>query len=387
MSPKNLLVLCAPLYILFICVFVFTNAVFSHNVGGVNVVLPLEEKGNSENQNSDKTSDDSMGFDITISPRPTKPQNLGELKLGSSRGIDLTKDEMDDALKTQVEEDKEDGKIEEEKHDESYQCAYTSDYQYFVTPSNSAVSKRANGKNYEQIYNFVAQTYWISDSQLNGEKEKWLYPKEHLDNTPSYSTNPTDEIASDCSEQANSLASMLRSANVSPRSVRTVLGKVDFGDGEGGHAWVEVYYEGKWIALEATSGPYVDDDNEIHDRNHLDFFYFYENDYPSTEIWYYYNDCYFLNPNDLKDKRNNAPCFWTGGDCGDEEMILAKDKQDEESSDKSNNNGELQNNEISSKVEKLTENNVEIEVTEVPVIFIVLLMGVLLVLLFMFVRG
>ncbi|PKM92246.1 MAG: hypothetical protein CVU81_01510 [Euryarchaeota archaeon HGW-Euryarchaeota-1] len=384
MNSKNFIKLCAPLCILFMCVFVFTPTGFSHNMRGIDVDLPLVEKNNSDNQNSDKPSDDSTGLDITIPSRPTKPQNLVGLKLGFSRGIELTKDEMDDALKAQVEEDKEKGKIEEEKEDEQYQCRYTSDYQYFVTPSK--VKSKSSG-DYENDYYFVANTYWISDDMLNNQKEKWLYPKEHIENTPSYSTNPTNEIASDCSEQANTLASILRASGVSPKAVRVVLGKVDFGDGEGGHAWVEVYYEGKWIALEATSGPYVDDQGNINKRDPLGFFYFYEHDYPSTELWYYYNNCYFLNPNNYGDDRNNAPCFWTGGDCEDEEMIRNKEEQNRGSGNESKNDDKLQNNGSSTELEKLIESTVDVGGAEVPVIFVVLLAGVLLVLLFMFVRG
>ena len=70
-------------------------------------------------------------------------------------------------------------------------------------------------------------------------------------------------VASDCEEQANTLASILRARGVKAEDVRVVLGKVNFEGSIGGHAWVEVFEDGMWIPLEATSGDYWDDERVV----------------------------------------------------------------------------------------------------------------------------
>ena len=70
---------------------------------------------------------------------------------------------------------------------------------------------------------------WVSERTLNDVIEKWLTPHEFLVDTPDYPTNPVPgRVASDCSEQANTLVSVLRAIGVSPDKVRVVLGEVNF---------------------------------------------------------------------------------------------------------------------------------------------------------------
>lgn len=139
---------------------------------------------------------------------------------------------------------------------------HLSPWQKYVTPFDSEVRKLANETvNIEQAYVTAVEWLWVSDATLHGMTEKWIMPHEFLATTPYYPTNPVPgKIASDCEEQAYTLVSLLRAMGISAKNVRVVVGKVNF-DGEiGGHAWVEIYENGKWFSLEATSGPYWDDE-------------------------------------------------------------------------------------------------------------------------------
>lgn len=171
----------------------------------------------------------------------------------------------------------------------------SSPYQQFVTPDNSLIRELSNGKTVQEIYEMAVDWTWVSDSILNGKTEKWLLPHEFLSNTPSYSTNPSQGNAvSDCSEQANTLVSLLRASGVAAEDVRVVLGKVDFDGNIGGHAWVEIKEDGRWMVLEPTSGPYYDDEDELLiSRGGMSYDYCKYHPYPVVEVWCYYNDVYF----------------------------------------------------------------------------------------------
>ncbi|MBU1939373.1 transglutaminase-like domain-containing protein [Candidatus Micrarchaeota archaeon] len=186
-----------------------------------------------------------------------------------------------------------------------------SPYQVYVTPFDSAVRSLAASLNGKQgIYSAAVSWMWVSEQTLNNESEKWLMPNEFLTQTPSYPNNPLQgRIASDCEEQANTLVSLLRASGIKPENVRVALGKVNFNGKIGGHAWVEIYENGQWFALEPTSGDYWDDDDSaLHESDGLPYAYYATHRYPFTEIWYYYNDIYFYN---LKQKKGNAPSSWT----------------------------------------------------------------------------
>lgn len=172
-----------------------------------------------------------------------------------------------------------------------------SNYQTYVTPNDSTVKTIVSAKSYEQIYQIAVSWLWVEDKILNGTDEKWLSPNFFLTQTPSMPTNPAQgRIASDCESQAYTLVSALRAAGIKPENVRVVTGKVNFGGTIGGHAWVEVFDESKvmWFQLEATSGDYYDSATKtLNQSAGLPYDYFKTYEYPSIQIWTYFNDKYF----------------------------------------------------------------------------------------------
>jgi hypothetical protein len=185
-----------------------------------------------------------------------------------------------------------------------------SPYQQYVTPYAPAVQALAmQVSSIEDAYQRAVRWVWVSDKTLNGVNEKWLYPQEFLTDTPTYQTNPVQgRVASDCEEQAYTLVSLIRASGTPAEYVRVAIGKVKFGDEEGGHAWAEIYIENTWMALESTSGPYWDDDNHrLVERNGLPYDYFGSYEYPSIEVWAYFNDAYYYNP---WTGEGNAPSDW-----------------------------------------------------------------------------
>lgn len=187
---------------------------------------------------------------------------------------------------------------------------HLSPWQKYVTPSDSEVQKIANRiKDEREAYKTAVKWVWVSDATLNGMDEKWLMPHEFLSNTPNYPTNPVaGRPASDCEEQAYTLVSLLRAIGIKAENVRVVVGEVNFSGQRGGHAWVEFYENGKWFALEATSGPYWDDEEgKFYDRRGYPYTYFKNHEYPSVEIWGYFNDIFYYNPSTGE---GNAPFHW-----------------------------------------------------------------------------
>jgi hypothetical protein len=190
-----------------------------------------------------------------------------------------------------------------------------SNYQMYVTPDAEAVESYLEDNDLDdkyEIYDTALSWTWVSDETLNDEEEKWLTPTEFLEDTPSYSSNPVyGEPASDCEEQANTLASLLiASGEYNESTVRVAIGEVNFGDVSGGHAWVEVYEDGEWFPLDPTNGPYYDDDSSElvpAETSDVDYYEYKESTYPVVEIWYYYNDDYFI---DLGTHSGNAPVSW-----------------------------------------------------------------------------
>jgi len=183
-------------------------------------------------------------------------------------------------------------------------------YQDYITPANPAIrqlSEQVDGK--VEAYEIAVKWVWVSDTTLNQISEKWLMPHTFLVDTPNYPTNPaTPRAASDCEEQANTLVSLLRAEGVEAGNVRVVLGTVNLGGAEGGHAWVEVYEDNQWLALEATTGPFYDDDSlKLIEKNGLPYNYYKRHNYPSLEIWFCYNDIYYV---DVIHSKQNAPSHW-----------------------------------------------------------------------------
>ncbi len=57
---------------------------------------------------------------------------------------------------------------------------------------------------------------------------------------------------SNCVGQANLLASLLLAKGFPPKDVRVVYGSIVLNKNRGNHAWVEFYYNNKWIVLDPT---------------------------------------------------------------------------------------------------------------------------------------
>lgn len=198
---------------------------------------------------------------------------------------------------------------------QSENLTLASSYQIYVTPDAEAIEYYLEENDlYDkyEIYEAALLWAWVSDETLNSDEEKWLIPTEFLEGTPSYSSNPVyGEPAGDCEEQANTLASLLIvSGEYNESTVRVAIGQVNFGDMSGGHAWVEVYEDGEWFPLDPTDRPYYDGDSlELipADSLEVDYNKYRDSTYPVMEIWYYYNNDYFI---DLGTQSGNAPVSW-----------------------------------------------------------------------------
>jgi len=189
-----------------------------------------------------------------------------------------------------------------------------SDYQKYVTPDNSVVQSyiiESNIDSTSEAYSKAIDWIWVSDITLHNKYEHWLLPISFITITPNDFDNPVPgNIVSDCEEQAYTLVSLLEVIGVSKDNVRVVIGKVEFEGETGGHAWVQVYEDGEWFELEATSGPYWDDDeNKLIESSGFSFSYFKTRPYPVKEYWAFFNDKYYYNP-DTGQKSTNLPNHW-----------------------------------------------------------------------------
>ncbi|WP_094228251.1 transglutaminase-like domain-containing protein [Methanolobus psychrotolerans] len=191
-----------------------------------------------------------------------------------------------------------------------------SQFQEYVTPYDDAMQDYLEDEDLNDKYNIyeaAVSWIWVSDSTLNNKQEAWITPAEFLTETPDYDSNPVSgEIVSDCEEQANTLVSLLiTSGEYDESTARVVIGQVNFGGSSGGHAWVELYEGGEWFPLDATVGPYYDDDTSKvvypDDYEDIDFYYFQDEDYSVVDLWYYYNNEYFM---DVSSGTGNAPDNW-----------------------------------------------------------------------------
>lgn len=189
-----------------------------------------------------------------------------------------------------------------------------SQVQEYVTPYADAVQDYLEGlDDAEDIYKAAVSWIWMSDSTLNGQQDAWLTPTEFLEETPDFDSNPmSGEIVSDCSEQANTLASLfIGSGEFNETTVRVAIGEMQFSGSTGGHAWVEVYKDGEWFPVDAIVGPYYDDNTSkmVYPDNYedIDFYYFQDKEYSVIEVWYYYNNEYFI---DVESRTGNAPDNW-----------------------------------------------------------------------------
>lgn len=189
-----------------------------------------------------------------------------------------------------------------------------SKYQEYVTPNNATVQqyKNSNGINSMlDAYETSVDWTWVSDSTLHGRQEKWLYPEYFISITPNLPSNPVPgNIVSDCESQAYTLVSLIEATGTSKANIRVVVGEVNFSGEIGGHAWVQVYQNGEWFELEATSGPYWDeDDQKLVSNSGFSFDYFKNHDYPVVEYWAFFNDVHYYNPDNGKESAG-LPAYW-----------------------------------------------------------------------------
>lgn len=188
--------------------------------------------------------------------------------------------------------------------------------QEYVTPYADAVQDYLRNEDLDdadEIYETAVSWIWVSDVTLNNQPDGWLTPTEFLQDTPDFDSNPVPgEIVSDCTEQANTLASLLiGSGEYDEESLRVVMGQVTSSNNNSGHAWIEVYEDGEWFPVDATVGPYYDDDlgEVIYPDNYedIDFDYFRDEKYSVLYLWYYYNNKYSI---DVSSGTGNAPDNW-----------------------------------------------------------------------------
>lgn len=180
----------------------------------------------------------------------------------------------------------------------------------FVTPEDQAIKAlAAQISGARDAYQMAVQWTYVSEEKLNHAADKWLTPHEFLANSPNYPSNPLQgEEVSDCEEQANALVSLIRAEGIRPEKVRVALGLVTFNELETGHAWVELLINGSWVALDPGFGPYWDDKaGKLVRRQGIPFDYYGSHTYPVLQVWAYYNDIYYSDP---EGGTGNAPASW-----------------------------------------------------------------------------
>jgi hypothetical protein len=280
--------------------------------GEIKLLIPGENKVivGTDATDSQITSLTSNSCVLSIVEKGEATKDLQQ-ELNSERDQKIRELQLDKTLKGKdvIDKDRLNDYLLDENNENSWPGGIISAYQLYVTPDSNAVISLANSLDgIQEIYSESLSWVWISDQDLNQEEEEWLYPEEFLTQTSSYNTNPTGEIASDCEEQANTLASTLIANGYNPQNVRMVLGLVDFDGTTGGHAWVQVYENGRWFDIEPTSGAYYSDGKYISEYASIPYDYFKYREYPSIEIWVYYNNLYYL---DVETGKGNAPSSWS----------------------------------------------------------------------------
>jgi hypothetical protein len=193
--------------------------------------------------------------------------------------------------------------------------ALISQRQKYVTPTNNVVSQYILSNQITTIKDAYAKAVswiWVSDQTLHGEQEKWLLPEEFIQDTSSYATNPIlENMVSDCESQAYTLVSIIEATGIPKQNVRVALGEVNFAGEIGGHAWVEVYENDEWYQLEATSGPFWDDDeNQLVNNTGFPYTYFKNHPYPVEEYWAFFNDRYYYNPHSGRESTDLPPHWY-----------------------------------------------------------------------------
>jgi hypothetical protein len=182
--------------------------------------------------------------------------------------------------------------------------------QQYITPDEQAVKTLADSLgDLEDVYSAASRWIYVSDEKLNRTTDKWLTPREFLIDSPAYPANPLQgKTVSDCEEKANTLVSLIRAKGTRPEDVRVVLGEVSFNNVKTGHAWVELFNDENWLALDPSWGPYWNEESgKLVNRKAVPFDYYASHDYPVIQVWVYYNDIYYL---DCKNNSGTFPDSW-----------------------------------------------------------------------------
>jgi hypothetical protein len=114
-----------------------------------------------------------------------------------------------------------------------------------------------------------------------GNPKKWEYPRSFLQFKSDFWQLPRETIEwgkGDCEDLAILMCTLLRAEGVGASHVRIVLGAVDFGGGQSGHAWIELKMNGTWYVLETTCTSC----NFVKKSDYYDYF--------SAEVWGWFND-------------------------------------------------------------------------------------------------
>ncbi len=152
-----------------------------------------------------------------------------------------------------------------------YEIVYPENPQQYIQPENTAVQQLAGQLgSVERCYYWVAQNIkYVPDYSL-GSAEYWQYPNQTI-----------QRKKGDCEDFAILLCSLIRAKGTPAEEVRVVAGLVP-SDGEPvGHAWVELWYQGTWLPLEAAT------------RRRLPpppFEYYLTHTHPEYERLYWFND-------------------------------------------------------------------------------------------------
>jgi hypothetical protein len=189
-----------------------------------------------------------------------------------------------------------------------------SDYQKYVTPNHQVVTSylaTSGITTTQQAYATAVDWIWVSDQTLHGKPEYWMLPAAFISDTPADPDNPLlGDMVSDCESQAYTLVSLLEALGTSKSNVRVVVGEVNFSGETGGHAWVQLYQNGDWFELEATSGSFWDDDDQqLVENIGFPYNYFKTHPYPVVEHWAFFNDQYYYNPHSGQ-QSTNLPLYW-----------------------------------------------------------------------------
>lgn len=148
----------------------------------------------------------------------------------------------------------------------------------YVRPDDPEVQQLA-----EQLQTVEDIYYWVGQNivpEIDPENSEWLYPAEAI-----------QRRSGDCGDMASLLVSLFRAKGIPAENVRVVIGRptvVVYIDDEpvgftGDHAWVELLYHGRWLALDSSVRPT------------LPFDYYAESSHPLSHKWTcWFNDKYYV---------------------------------------------------------------------------------------------